>query len=77
MRRFMAAAAAAATLMACLGANAQAVDQKKFNVVGTWNFLTNWKELEVPFWDQGAAGCVGRQTSANIKSDHRTEPQGY
>ena len=68
MRHFMAAAAAAATLMACVGANAQAVDQKKFNVVGTWNFLTNWKVLEVPFWEKELPAASGGKLSGNIKS---------
>jgi TRAP-type C4-dicarboxylate transport system substrate-binding protein len=68
MRLFLAAAAAASMLCAGATANAQAVDQKKFNVVGTWNFLTNWKVLEVPFWETELPAASGGKLSGNIKS---------
>ena len=69
MRRFLMASAAAAMMLAgATGANAQAVEQKKFNVIGTWNFLTNWKELEVPFWDKELPAASGGKLSGNIKS---------
>ena len=38
-------------LLASTSAQAQ-IEEKKFNVIGTWNFLTNWKKLEVPFWTE-------------------------
>jgi len=68
MRRFLVAAAAVATLLAGTAANAQAIDKKQFNVVGTWNFLTNWKVLEVPFWTQELPKASGGKLSGNIKS---------
>ncbi|HEX9328240.1 MAG TPA: TRAP transporter substrate-binding protein DctP, partial [Reyranella sp.] len=68
MRLSWAAAVAAVSLFAAAGAHAQAVDQKKFNVVGTWNFLTNWKVLEVPFWDQELPAASGGKLTGNIKS---------
>ena len=77
MRFSWAAAMAAVSLFAAAGAHAQAVDQKKFNVVGTWNFLTNWKVLEVPFWEPGAAGRLGRQAHRQHQVRHRAQPQGH
>jgi len=68
MRRSMMAALAAVGVLAAGTANGQAVDQKKFNVVGTWNFLTNWKALEVPFWEQELPAASGGKLSGNIKS---------
>src|SRR6266540_1141578 len=68
MRLSWAAAVAAVSLFAAAGAHAQAVDQKKFNVVGTWNFLTNWKVLEVPFWDQELPAASGGKLTGNLKS---------
>jgi TRAP-type C4-dicarboxylate transport system substrate-binding protein len=44
------------------------VEEKKFNVVGTWNFLTNWQVLEVPFWTQDLPKASGGKITANIKS---------
>lgn len=68
MRRILGVAAAAAVMFAGATANAQAVDEKKFNVVGTWNFLTNWKVLEVPFWEKELPAASGGKLSGNIKS---------
>lgn len=68
MRRILGVAAAAAVAFAGASANAQAIDQKKFNVVGTWNFLTNWKVLEVPFWEKELPAASGGKLSGNIKS---------
>jgi TRAP-type C4-dicarboxylate transport system substrate-binding protein len=44
------------------------VEEKKFNVVGTWNFLTNWQVLEVPFWNQELPKASGGKITANLKS---------
>lgn len=63
----------AAAVLACLvaiggGVHAQQLDQKQFNVVGTWNFLTNWQKLEQPFWTQELPGASNGKLSGNIKS---------
>ena len=51
------------------GTSAQAqIEEKKFNVVGTWNFLTNWQVLEVPFWNQDLPKASGGKITANLKS---------
>ena len=49
-------------------ANAQSVDKKEFNVVGTWNFLTNWQKLEQPFWVTDLPAASGGNLKGNIKS---------
>ena len=70
VRKFM-AAAFACMLLAGGSAWAQ-VEEKKFNVVGTWNFLTNWKVLEVPFWEPGPAESLGRQDVPATSSPSRS-----
>jgi TRAP-type C4-dicarboxylate transport system substrate-binding protein len=54
-------------LLASGSAQAQ-VEEKKFNVVGTWNFLTNWQVLEVPFWNQDLPKASDGKITANLKS---------
>src|SRR5581483_1004145 len=67
MSRKVTVAALGCLLMA--GASAQAqVQEKKFNVVGTWNFLTNWHVLEVPFWNQDLPKASEGKLTANLKS---------
>jgi TRAP-type C4-dicarboxylate transport system substrate-binding protein len=47
---------------------AQQVDSRTFNVVGTWNFLTNWQKLEQPFWAEELPKATGGKLKGNIKS---------
>lgn len=55
--------------MACNGpTSAQNLDKKEFNVVGTWNFLTNWQKLEKPFWTEDLPKASGGKLTGNIKS---------
>ncbi|MBX3501078.1 MAG: TRAP transporter substrate-binding protein [Alphaproteobacteria bacterium] len=68
MRRLLAAIGMTAALCVVTGAHAQQIDQRKFNVVGTWNFLTNWKMLEVPFWNEELTAASGGKLTANLKS---------
>jgi TRAP-type C4-dicarboxylate transport system substrate-binding protein len=68
MRRFLTAIAVIAALCTGAAAHAQGVDQKKYNVVGTWNFLTNWQALEVPFWTDELPKASDGKLSGNIKS---------
>jgi TRAP-type C4-dicarboxylate transport system substrate-binding protein len=67
MRRILAAAALLA-FMALAPANAQKIDKKEFNVVGTWNFLTNWNKLEKPFWTEELPKASGGNLKGNIKA---------
>ena len=56
--------------LAVLGgsAHAQQLDKKQFNVVGTWNFLTNWQKLEEPLWTKEIPAASGGRITGNIKS---------
>lgn len=69
MRTILAAAAALATAVA-LGAPAGAQDVQKhqFKVVGTWNFLTHWKENELPFWQKRLPDASKGNLTANVQS---------
>lgn len=62
----------AATIVAgvifCGGAQAQQLDKKQFNVIGTWNFLTNWQKLEQPLWATEIPAASGGNITGNIKS---------
>jgi TRAP-type C4-dicarboxylate transport system substrate-binding protein len=63
------AASALAVALAFAGsADAQQLDKKEFNVIGTWNFLTNWKVLEQPFWNEELPKASSGQIKANLKS---------
>ena len=68
MGRLFAVIAFAVALVASFATQAQGVDKKKYNVIGTWNFLTNWKALEVPFWTEELPAASGGNLSGNIKS---------
>ena len=48
--------------------SAQQLDKKQFNVVGTWNFLTNWQKLEQPLWATDMPAASGGNITGNIKS---------
>jgi TRAP-type C4-dicarboxylate transport system substrate-binding protein len=63
-------ACVAATLAAAasLPVLAQQVDSRTFNVVGTWNFLTNWQKMEQPFWTEDLPKASGGKLKGNIKS---------
>jgi len=47
---------------------AQDLDSRTFNVVGTWNFLTNWQKMEQPFWVDDLPKATGGKLKGNIKS---------
>jgi TRAP-type C4-dicarboxylate transport system substrate-binding protein len=66
-RKVLGLAALGAALLVAGSAQAQ-VDEKKFNVLGTWNFLTNWHVLEKPFWEQHLPKASGGKISAVLKS---------
>ena len=68
MRTTIAATVIAGAFAFCSAAHAQNLDKKEFNVVGTWNFLTNWQKLEQPFWATDLAAASGGNLKGNIKS---------
>jgi len=44
------------------------LDTKKFNVIGTWNFLNINKKVEQPFWSEQLGAASGGKLTGNIKS---------
>lgn len=44
------------------------LDTKKFNVIGTWNFLNMFKKVEQPFWSEQLAAASGGKLTGNLKS---------
>ncbi len=68
MRRFLAATAFAAALGFAGSANAQNIDSKTFNVVGTWNFLTNYQKLEKPFFTEELPKLSDGKLKGNVKA---------
>lgn len=68
MRSNIAAAIIAGAVALSGAAHAQQLDKKEFNVVGTWNFLTNWQKLEQPFWATDLAAASGGNLKGNVKS---------
>jgi TRAP-type C4-dicarboxylate transport system substrate-binding protein len=68
MRSLVATAVVAGLVVLGGGADAQQLDKKQFNVVGTWNFLTNWQKLEQPLWASDLPAASGGNITGNIKS---------
>ena len=66
MRLKLAGALLAGSIAFGSGAQAQQLDKKKFNVIGTWNFLTNWQGARGAVLDQGACR---RPRAASIKGN--------
>jgi TRAP-type C4-dicarboxylate transport system substrate-binding protein len=75
MRRFLVATAVAATLGFAGSAGAQNIDSKTFNVVGTWNFLTNW-QIEKEFWTEDIAKASNGAIKGNIKAVNELNLKG-
>ena len=68
MRRILGLAAIAGCLFAgSVSAQAQ-IEEKKFNVIGGWNFINNWKKVEFPYWSEMVGKNTGGKITANIKS---------
>lgn len=68
MFRRHAALILAAMLCATGYAQAQSIDTRHFNVIGTFNFLTNWNVLEKPFWTEEIVKASGGKLTANIRA---------
>ncbi len=66
----------AGCLVGAGAAQAQNIDTKEFNVVGTFNFLTNWSALEKPFWTESLAKASGGKLTANIKAQNELNLKG-
>jgi len=68
MRRALAAITVAATMGLAGSAGAQNIESKTFNVVGTWNFLSNFQQLEKPFFTEELPKATDGKLKGNIKA---------
>ena len=72
-------AGAVALGMAAIGPIAAKADvqEYKFDVVGTWGFLENWKEFESKFWNETLPKASGGKLTANAKPYTELGLKGY
>lgn len=76
--RKLLAGAVAASLLAMGSMAAQAdVQEYKFDVVGTWGFLENYKEFESKFWNETLPAASGGKLTANAKPYTELGLKGY
>jgi len=68
MKSLVAASALACSLLFTSGVGAQNLEKKQFNVVGTWNFLSNWQLLEKPFLTENVPKASNGAITVNLKS---------
>ena len=68
MRRSIAVTAVAGSMLWSGAASAQNIDKKEFNVVGTWNFLTNFQQLEKPFFTEVLPKVSNGNLKGNVKA---------
>jgi TRAP-type C4-dicarboxylate transport system substrate-binding protein len=68
MRWTLAATLLASAIALNSSLQAQQVGKREFNVVGTWNFLTNWQKLEQPFWNEELPKASDGSIKTNLKS---------
>ena len=73
----VAAASAAAIMAAGLASPAGAVDKYKFEAVGTWGFLENYKEFESKFWNEILPKASGGKLTSNVKPYTELGLKGY
>ena len=76
-RKTLLAAAVMAGAMAANAPTALAVDSAKFEVVGTWGFLENWKQFEKKFWTEDLPKASGGKLTANAKPYTELGLKGY
>jgi len=53
------------------------VQKYKFEVVGTWGFLENWKQFENDFWTKRLPAATGGKLTANAKPYTELGIKGY
>lgn len=76
--RLLMASALAMGIFAANGPQVGAEVQKyKFEVVGTWGFLENWKEFESKFWMERLPKASGGKLTANAKPYTELGLKGY
>ncbi len=76
-RKLLAGAMAAGLLaMGTMAAKAD-IQEYKFDVVGTWGFLENYKQFESKFWNETLPKASGGKLSANAKPYTELGLKGY
>ena len=70
----MATSACAPTVSA---PEARKYDKYKFNAVGTWHFLDNWKKYQSRFRDQQLPSASGGKLTANARARTELEIKGH
>ncbi|MEM7425348.1 MAG: TRAP transporter substrate-binding protein [Pseudomonadota bacterium] len=76
-KKWIAGAVAAGALAAGLTAAKAEINEYKFEVVGTWGFLENYKEFESKFWSEILPKASGGKLTANIKPQTELGLKGY
>ena len=76
MHRSISATLLALSLLLPVTSQAQTYDQKQFNVVGTFNFLTNYPQLEKPFFTELLPQLSGGKLTANMKAYNELNLKG-
>lgn len=74
--RKMALVAFAAATTAVTPVSAE-IQEYKFDVVGTWGFLENYKEFESKFWNETLPAASGGKLTANAKPYTELGLKGY
>lgn len=76
-RKLLAGALTAGLLaMGSMAAKAE-IQEAKFDVVGTWGFLENYKQFESKFWTEILPKASGGKLTANIKPQTELGLKGY
>ena len=68
--------AAGALALGTVSAQAE-INEYKFEAVGTWGFLENYKEFEAKFWNEILPKASGGKLTANIKPQTELGLKGY
>jgi len=73
----LATVAALGALVLATQPAAAEIQTKKFEVVGTWGFLENWKQFESKFWNEQLPAASGGKLTANAKPYTELGLKGY
>ena len=76
-RKLLAGAVAAGMLVVGPMAATAEVQEYKFDVVGTWGFLENWKDFESKFWNEILPAASDGKLTANAKPYTELGLKGY
>ncbi len=72
-----AVAVATGTIATAVPPAAAEIQEYRFETVGTWGFLENWKEFESKFWNERLPAASGGKLTANAKPYTELGIKGY